>query len=280
MSASSSSAAGESWLAARAAHQRRWLWWRAQKMAFWVLYDFLGSLILLNLITLAAVAMPVWLLARLLPGQIVPPAVLAGGLAAMAMAGQANLIAALLAEEEFSLRVAWRGIAAFGGKALALCAVYAGSGMSAVLGLWFYWVRVAPERPLAGALLASVCAGTGAVTALSSFYGLPALVHRRGSLTRALHTSLLLAAWHPALTVALVLPSAAYGVVLATPPGLLLLSTLPLVALSCSAYELLDRAYKLEEALAQGETAPAGTLDEHDVFLNRGFTDLLFPWKL
>lgn len=264
---------------ARAAYQRRWLLWRAQKMAFWVLYDFAGAFVLLNICTLGAVFVPALALARLAPGTPWLPVAAAATLAILVLAGQAQLVVALLAEEEFSVRHVWRGVARNGAGFFALCMAGLAGGAVAGLGIWYYVVRLAPEHPIAGFALAGVCGGSGALLLLSAMFWLPALAHQRGSALRAAQIGFMLLARHPALALGLGAMAAAQAVLLATPPGVLLLSALPVVALSCCVYELLDRAYVLDEALERGEAAPARTLDENDIFLNRGFTDLLYPWK-
>lgn len=264
----------------RAAHQRQWLLWRAQKMAFWVLYDFAGPLILLNLVMVAAMLAPAGLVARVLPGWGWPSAAAVVALLPAVLAGQAALLAALLEEEEFALGTVWRGVAACGAAAYGLFALYGAAILTVGLGVWYYLGMLAPASPLAGYALAGLCGGSGALLAMTFMFCLPALVHQRGGLARALRTSFALVAGHPGLALGLLLLAVAWVLVLLTPPGLLLLSTLPVVALSCSAYELLDRARALESALERGGEAPPGTLDDDNIFLNRGFTDLLFPWKV
>lgn len=266
-------------LVAKAAQQRRWLLWRAQKMTFWVLYDYAGGFVLLNLITLATVVLPAGVLVYLAADWFWVPLLAVAVSISLALVGQANLVIALLAEDEFSLRPVWQGIVQFGLGALGLGTVLlAGLGVFG-LGTWFYWTQVAPARPWAGVALAALCGGSGSLVLLASLYWWPALVHQQGSAARAARVGFIVVARHPLLTLGLLAVTAGYSLVLSTPPGVLLLSTLPLVVVTCCTYELIARAYALDEALAKGEPAPAGTLDENDIFLNRGFTDLLHPWK-
>ena len=263
--------------------QKRWMLWRVQKMAFWVLYDHAGPMILLNLLTLVAVILPASLLALWLPGW---PWISAGAAllaASVALAGQANLMVALLSHEDFSLKLVARGIARHGLRAAVLATCYVAAGAVCAVGLWFYATRVTPVRPLAGFVLYGMCLAAGVMLLMSAAYLLPALVFQRGSIVRPVRTSALLMARHPVLTPGLCVLAGAYSAVLATPPGMVLLSTLPLVALSCCAYELLARQYAAENALERGEV-PADleaseALDENDLYLNRGFSDFLFPWK-
>jgi uncharacterized membrane protein YesL len=249
-------------------------------MTFWVLYDFLGPLVVLNVLTLAAVLLPAWVLAVALPEWTWLPIVVAALMASVIAVAETHLIATLLSDEAFSYALVWRGIRTCGIPALLLLAVYTAIGAVVAVGFWFYTTRVAPARPLAGTTLAMLCLSTGGTLALSAVHSLPALVHQRGSVAGALRVSFWLAARHPVLTLGLLLAAMAYGVVLVTPPGLVLLSGLPVIALTCSAYELLARAYASDAALALGDAAAEVTPDEDDPFLNRGFSDLLHPWKV
>lgn len=260
--------------------QKRLILWRAQKMTFWVLYDFAGHLIVLNMATLAAVLLPAWGAAAVLPAWNGLPILLAALITSVAVAGHACLIAALVSNEEFSYGLVWRGIRLFGFSALLTATVYAIAAGIIAVGVWFYAVHLASTWPLYGMFLAALCCGAGVLLALSSIYVVPALVHQRGSVPRALRVSFALVGRHPVLTPGLLALAAVYAVALLTPPGLLLFSILPLVVLGCSAYELLARAYAADAALAAGDAVPDEALDAYDPFLNRGFSDLLRPWKV
>lgn len=277
MSASTNSTAGAGESAGRLARQHRNILWRVQKMAFWVLYDYAGYLILLNLLTLAAVLGPAWLLFKILGGNVLIPAALAVALGVVAVAGQATLIGALLDGEEFSLRRVVSGAASHGPRALGLALLFAATGAVAGTGFWFYTTQVWPSRPVLGPILAGLCLSAGVAVLLSGVYVLPALVNQRGPARKALRTSLALAGKHPVLTPGLLAMMAGQGLLLVTPPGLLLLSSLPLVALACCAYELLARHYGAGRLPGAAERGPV--FDEEDIFLNRGFKDFLFPWK-
>lgn len=262
---------------ARRARQHRLILWRVQKMAFWVLYDYAGYLIVLNVLSLAAVFGPPWLLFTMTGGNAPAAALLAALLGVMAVAGQATLIAALLDGEEFSFRRVISGVVAHGPRALGLVALFALAFIVAMLAAWFYANRVMPARPTVGLLLSGLCLSGAVALLMSGVYALPALANQRGTAFRALRTSFVLAGRHPVLTPGLMVLMLAQGLLLATPPGMLLLSTMPLVALACCAYELLARHHAANEGAAPGEAGP--TPDEEDIFLNRGFKDILFPWK-
>ncbi len=262
---------------AHLARQHRLILWRVQKMAFWVLYDYAGYLIVLNVLSLVAVLGPPWLLFTMTGGNAEVAALLTAPLGVMAVVGQASLIAALLDGEEFSFRRVISGVVIHGPRALGLAALFALALFVAMLGAWFYANRVMPARPTVGLLLSGLCLSGAVALLLSGVYALPALVNQRGTALRALRTSFMLAGGHPVLTPGLLVLMMAQGLLLATPPGMLLLSTMPLVALVCCAYELLARHHAADEGEGPGEAGP--TPDEEDIFLNRGFKDILFPWK-
>lgn len=277
----SSSRDGDATLRHQLFQQKRHLLWRVQKMTFWVVYDFAGPLILLNLATLALVLGTGWLAAWAVgPGLSLVVVVL---LVTVAMTGQARLISGLLSGETYSYRCVPHAMILYGGRAILLVALFMVGLLVAGVGVWFYATRVMPAYPAVGYLLVGVCMSAGVAVAMPMVYLLPALVVQRGSALRTARTSVVLAARHPVLTPGLLVVGSAFGVVLSTPPGFLLFSTIPLVALGCSAYELLARQYAVEAALADGTwpevPANINVLDEDDIFLNRGFSDFLFPWK-
>lgn len=237
-------------------------------MTFWVLYENAGYLILLNLATLVLIVGPAWLIYTISGGNVVISAMAVALIGVVALAGQATLIKALLEGEECSLRRVANGMSAHGpaliGLAVTLTSVEAIAGM----GTWFYAMQVTPTRPVLGLFLSGFCLSVGLAISFSGTYVLPALVNQRGSALKALRTSAALAGTHWVVTLGLVVMMAGYGAFMATPPGLLLFSTLPPVTLACCAYELLARHY-----------ATVPVYDEDDIYLNRGFKDLLFPWK-
>jgi hypothetical protein len=188
--------------------------------------------------------------------------------ALMVVAGQANVIKSLLEEEEFSLRRVAQGIAAHGFAVVGYGVLFALAETVACLGAGFYATQVAPARPALGWCLSGFCLSAGLAVLLSGVYVLPARIYQSRAKRRVMRASAALAGAHPMATLGLVVLMAGYGIFLATPPGLLLFSTIPLVTLVCCAYELLARHY-----------AEVPVFDENDHYLNRGFNDFLFPWK-
>lgn len=252
----------------RLARQHRLFLWRVQKMTFWVLYDNAGFLIFLNLLGLLTILGPVWLIHRISGGNLTISILAAALLGALMMAGQACSIIALLEDEEFSLRRVAQGVVAHGPALIGFTVIFASAQTIIGLGAWFYATQVASVRPAVGLFLSGFCLSAGLAVLLSGIYVLPARINQRGSALRAWRTSAALAGKHPVLTLGLVVLMVVYGALMITPPGLLLFSTMPLVALVCCAYELLARHY-----------ATVPVFDENDIYLNRGFKDFLFPWK-
>lgn len=240
-------------------------------MTFWLLYDYAGSLILLNLLTLSVVIGPGWVIFKWSGDYLWLPAALMAALGVLAVAGQATLFAALINEEEFSLRRALAGVVECGPRALGLASLFSVVGVVVGTAVWFYQSRVVPAHPAAGLLFGGFCLSAGVAVMMPGVYVIPALANQRASLRSVLRTSVLLAVGHPVLTTGLLVELAGLGLLLATPPGLLLFSSLPLVALASSAYALLARHH--------GAIERGPILDEHDIYLNRGFKDFLFPWQ-
>lgn len=241
---------------------------RSQRMAFWVLYDHLGHFIGLNMLSIALIGLPLCLGLALADAYIVWFAPLAGAGLCMVLAGQAHVVNLLLAGEAFAYGAMLDGVRRFGPRALLLGAmVLAAAGICAA-GAWFYGSVFAERYPLPGVVLAQLCLGTGVIVLMAAFHAAPALVVRRGGALDAAWTGVALTARHPVASAGLLAVAVLYGVALLTPPGLVMLSTLPVVSLSCCAYELLARHYS-GNAVCDGD----------DDYLNRGFGDFLYPWK-
>lgn len=241
---------------------------RACRMSFWVLYDHLGHFIVINLMTvvpglglaLLADGLGVSLMVTVLP-ILLWMLVLAGG--------QGHLINTLLTGHSFEYRALGVGIRQFGlplallglgvSVAIALC----------VLGIWFYGTVLTNRAPLLGLVLAQFCACSAVGLAMTAFYAVPAVLAHRGAVWPAWCIGVKMVLRHPVGSAGSLVLAVMALVVAVTPPGFVLLSTLPLVTLACCTYELYARAY-----------ASAATVgDETDGYLNRGFRDFLYPWK-
>jgi len=239
-------------------------------MAFWIIFDHLGRFIVLNMFTVLLSATLVWLAQKQL---FVHPALIVGFACVCfcpLIAGQARLIRELLDGQPFEFTRVVDGIRRFGLSALVL-GLLIGVGIgSSGFGILFYGRVFAAEHPLAGMTLAQLCACTSAVFCMVGFYALPALVTQRKGALQAMRMGFLLVFRHPVASTLFLVCTIIYSIFMVTPPGWALLSTLPVTALSCCAYEVLARYH-------DGNTRER---DEEDMYLNRGFRDFLFPWKV
>jgi len=237
-------------------------------MSFWIVYDHLGRLIGLNVLSLTLVSAPLWIGLHVAEMPAAAAVGLAAACACVVAAGQAALVQAIIAGRELDGRHLLAAIRRFGPAALGLYALYFLALGASGTGIWFYGSVVSQTRPLAGFMLAQLCACTGALALMAAMYGLPALLAQGGRPLRALKISVMLVARHPVASAGLLLAAGVCGVFALSPPGLVLLSTWPAVALACCAYELLARHHDPETAVDDAE----------DDYLNRGFRDFLFPW--
>ncbi len=237
-------------------------------MTFWVLYDHLGHFIVLNLLTVVLV-MALGLLFDGLgwsPILMVGPVVL---LLFVLSGGQGHLVNTLLSGQPFDYRTFLTGLRRFG-VPLALSGLAVGGAIALCgLGVYFYGAVLAVRAPWVGLALAQLCACTGVGLAMVAFHVVPAVLAHHGALWPAWRSSVKIVLRHPVGSTVLLMAALLAVVVAVTPPGFVLLSTLPLVTLACCAYELYARAYAATETVC----------DEADEYLNRGFRDFLCPWK-
>lgn len=237
-------------------------------MTFWVLYDHLGHFIVINLVTVVLVAA----LGLITDGFGLPPILMVGPVVLLLFVlagGQGHLVNTLLSGQPFEYRAFLVGIRRFGlPVALSGLAVSVSIALCG-LGIWFYGTVLTVRAPLLGLALAQLCACTAVGLAMIAFHAVPAVLAHHGALWPAWWAGLKIVMRHPIGSAVLLMGAMLAAVVAVTPPGFVLLSTLPLVTLACCAYELYARAYAATETVC----------DEADGYLNRGFRDFLCPWK-
>jgi len=237
-------------------------------MSFWVLYDHLGHFIVINLMTVV----PVLGLGVLADGLGVSPMAMALPILLwmfVLAGGQGHLINTLLSGRPLEYRAIGVGIRQFG-LPLALLGLGAGGSIALCgLGIWFYSTVLTDRAPLLGLALAQLCACSVVGLAMTAFYAVPAVLALRGALWPAWRMGAKLVLRHPVGSAGSLVLAVMAMVVAVTPPGFVLLSTLPLVTLACCTYELYARAYAATETVR----------DEADGYLNRGFREFLYPWK-
>lgn len=251
---------------------------RAVKMWFWVTYDHLGKLLLLNaalmlpcaLLTGMALVlppMPALLLLALLYAAAVP-----GGLAALGHTARA-----LIETHEADLRTMAEGFRRYFLPG-ALVGLLLNAAIAASLaGAWYYLTVLARPTPLYAYALAALCLWCGAMAAAVQFHTLAALAQQRAGLRAALRTGLLLTADNPLTTAALLLNFLGLAALATLPPAYVCFSIAPMAMLQAAAYEILSRYYAAP--IVDGRRTP-NFRDGEDDYLNRGFRDFLFPWKM
>lgn len=275
---------------------------RALKMAFWVTYDHLGTLILANLIASAMVFPPllvgfgafatgdpgVWLLVGL------PAATLLMAVALpLAMAGLADLAKELIDTRDGSVKRMFSGMRRYGARAIGVGFATWTAVMCLTCSVLFYGSGRFPVAPWVGYLLGALAAWVLAFTALMALFAVPALVQKKQGSRATIRLAMLLVVDNPLYAIGLAIQVIAVSVMLILPPVALLLYFSTIAVLLSSGYEQLARKYALqayaetgvrdEQALRHltvvNRNGRYSIDDEQDDYLNRGLRDALFPWK-
>ena len=265
---------------------------RTLKMAFWVCYDHLGKLIVVNLfsmLVLAAPGMVTWTAVASGDAAVVAwiglPALflMTGVLGPALAAGLAHMAKELIETRDGSVRTFFRGLRQFGLRAVGVGLCYSLAASCLAVSTWFYATRLGTAMPWLGYLLSAVALWCLIGLGLSALLAMPALVQKRAGGGGTLKLSGLLMLDNPWFCIGLTLHVGMLGVFAVVPPILMLFSIAPAVVLVTSGYEMLSRKYAAaatQEALATGPLRPAVVFnDAEDDYLNRGFRDFLFPWK-
>lgn len=252
--------------------------YRALKMWFWVTYDHLGRLVLLNFLC----ALPVALLLGLGVTVQGPIAILCV-FCALAIAAPAAIAAlgavarALIEKQEAPMQVFLEGLRRFGpGGAI----VGAAGGFVAVIslvGVYFYLVVCGQPAPWYAYPLAALCAWVGTSASLITVFALAALPQKRAGVRAAIGTAALLVASNPLYCAVIGLHLAGLAACALMLPVLLLFSLAPMATLLATAYEMLCRKYAAP--IVDGRHQLTFNDDEDD-YLNRGLRDFFFPWKM
>lgn len=252
-------------------------------MAFWVYYDHLGTFLLLNLLCGLLLLVPLWIggvallsadpaLAVLvgLPAYFL----LAGVLLPLMLTGILALARQIIDHRTAELRDFVRGIRQGAGRAIPLGLGYALVSVCLWSSVWFYVGTVGPVVPWAGYGLGAAACWAWVLMVPTLPWAFAALVFRRCGVREALRLAAGLSLGQPGLSVAVGAGTLLLAVLWLAPPVLLLFSVAPVGILWASAYEMLARHY----AVAGGQ--PLEWNDANDDLLNRGWRDLLFPWKV
>ncbi|MBI3118954.1 MAG: hypothetical protein HYZ00_09730 [Candidatus Hydrogenedentes bacterium] len=252
---------------------------RTLKMTFWMAYDHLGTLAVLNVLCMLFIAPAAAMAGSALlspdPARRVfvglPLLLLTGGVfLPLGAVGLAEMLRGCLTSHEARWACFWRGIRQFGLRAIMAGALLTAAACCLAVAAWFYPRHLAPNWALAGYVLGALALWMLLLLMPVSLLVWPALVQKRQPVLSTLKLCVLLVLANP-LYFAAFTASAVTGVLAALlPPLWLLFSLAPLLVLATSAYEVLARRYA---------TAVPSEDNTEDDYLNRGLRDLLFPWK-
>lgn len=261
---------------------------RALKMAFWILYDHLGKLMVANFVWAISIAIPGSVAATAVfygepPIKIwigAPAATVAVGIILPVLSvGLAHLMKVLIDRKDGSLSDFLDGIRRFGWKASRLGLLYTGAMVCFGTSVWFYATKLQASAPFVGYLVSAIAFWCLAFVALSAQFALPALVQKREGIAATLKLSALLLLDNPVLAAGVAFQIAVLTVLTAPIwPLFFVIYGAAVMALVSSAYELMARKYAVAAARSDGsvELPPR---DEDDDYLNRGVRDVFFPWK-
>lgn len=261
---------------------------RALKMAFWVLYDHLGKLMVANFVWAVSIALPGSVAASaLLYGEPeiqfwigAPAAIMTAGIVLPVMsAGLAQMMKVLIDRKDGSLTDFLDGIRLYWWKASCVGLAYAGAAICLGTSMWFYATKLQASAPFAGYCVSAIAFWCLAFVIMSAQFALPALVQKRERVGATLKLAALLVFDNPGLTIGMAFQIAVLTA-LAAPlwPLFFVIYGAAVVALVSSAYELMARKYAVAAANSEG-AVDRPPRDEDDDYLNRGVRDVFFPWK-
>jgi hypothetical protein len=266
---------------------------RSLKMSFWVLYDHLGKLLLVNFLSAFLVLVPIFVAFKFLEGgdsrqmlYVSLPLILATLILMVPLlqVGLLWMVKEIIEKHDGSVKTFFAGIRIYGLHAVGASIFYVFCAVSILSSIWFYGGMTTQFSPLI-----SYCLGVAAVWALfflmaSAALTLPALVNKNSGVAASIKISTVLVVDNPLLITGIMAHIFILLVFCIVPPVFILFSFAPLAALQGSTYEILSRKY----AAIQAYQVKTGRIDknividfgdENDEYLCRGFRDLLFPWK-
>lgn len=261
---------------------------RAIKMAFWIMYDHLGKLMLANLLWSVAIAVPgsVAIAAgwygdpaiRLWIG--LPATVLTLGVILPVMtAGLAHMSKVLIDRKDGAFSDFLEGIRLYWRRASCIGLVYVFAIACLGTSVWFYATTLQGAAPVVGYLISAVAFWCLAFVALTALLVMPALVQKRERAMATIKLAALLVLDNPALTIGVAFQALVISALVAPVwPLFFVLYGSAVLVLASSAYELMARKYAAL-AFEAGGNAVKPPPDEDDDYLNRGVRDVFFPWK-
>lgn len=274
---------------------------RALKMAFWVIYDHLGKLILANLlISLALMLVGAFAFAGLVYGDPLvrltlglPATVLCLGVVLpVGLAALAHMAKVLIDTRDGSLSDFFTGIRLYWRRAIAIGLIYLFVTTAFATSVWFYAAKLEDSVPWLGYAMSAVALWGLVFLVLTASLVMPSLVQKKVGVLETIKLASMLVLDNPVLTLGVTIQLIAITALMIPVPPLLFVFYFAVVAvLGTTTYEMLARKYAVVADLA-GQSpdgkprvtraalaAELAKQDEHDDFLNRGFRDFLFPWK-
>jgi uncharacterized membrane protein YesL len=255
---------------------------RALKMAFWIVHDHLGKLVLANLVWSVTAAAPI---ALAFPAFVSADsgtifyiglplvAIVVFAILPVTTAGLAHFLKTLIDARDGTLTDFAGGMRRYALPAIRLGAAYALAAGLLGTSAWFYPARFGDTAPILGYGLGAIAIWVLVFVGLTTIYAWPALVQKRAGVVAAVRIAIMLVIANPMFTIGLAIQIVLLTVVTVLMAPLFFLGYgVVLMAIVSSAYELLARTY------AARDGAPPVD-DAHDDYLNRGFRDLIFPWK-
>lgn len=266
---------------------------RAIKMTFWVLYDHLGKLVLVNIFCAGMILTPLGIAHALLrqglpAGSLVTAIILCiiafGVVLPMVYAGLVFMVKELIERHDGSIKTFFAGIIHLGPRAILLAAIYVMMFACLLSSIWFYAFRLGGIAPLLGYGLSALALWIMCFLLLTATIALPALAYKNTNPFAALKMAALLTLDNPMYTVGLLVNVLVLSGLAIMPPIFVFFSFAPIAALQASAYEILSRKYaaikaQAEQGVAAGKTIKIDFGDDDDEYLCRGIRDILFPWK-
>ncbi len=259
---------------------------RALKMAFWVSFDHLGKMFIVSALwsamVLGALAVsaalmlvgssPIWFVAGLLAMMLS-----LGGVMPIATTGIAHFTKELLDRRDGSVWTFVEGVRFYWKRAAIMGMVYASAVVCLGTSIGFYAAFLHNSIPWLGYGLSALAFWALLFVFISSLYAAPALVQRKLGAWPTLKLCSALVVDNPLVSGGLAVQILAWSVIaLLVPPLFVFLYGGVASALMCCIYEMLARRYAAKQSGHPEDTKKA---DEEDDYLNRGFRDLLFPWK-
>ncbi len=261
-------------------------------MAFWVLYDHLGKLLLVNVMCTLALIIPGGLACAAImtgdPGVMlcvgVPVLVVVLGIVLpVGCAALAHMLKELIDTRDGSVSTFFSGVKRYFWRASGLGLVYLAAACCLGTSVWFYPIRLGDTLPWLGYALSAAALWCLVFAGLTALLVFPALVQKNGGVWGTVKLSALLVLDNPVFALGLAINALIWAAFSLLPPVFMFLSMAPLMTLVSSGYEMLSRKYAVLDARRAAGADPTKLAidynDEMDDYLNRGFRDFLFPWK-